>query len=53
MYIPSEAPEVIEENRPPANWPHVGKVEIHDLQVRMHFFHFDINVLSFIYCDTY
>ncbi|XP_030501864.2 ABC transporter C family member 10 [Cannabis sativa] len=34
MYIPSEAPEVIEENRPPANWPHVGKVEIHDLQIR-------------------
>ncbi|XP_062120268.1 ABC transporter C family member 10-like [Humulus lupulus] len=34
MYIPSEAPEVIEENRPPANWPRVGKVQIHDLQIR-------------------
>ncbi|KAL5540879.1 hypothetical protein UlMin_043271 [Ulmus minor] len=34
MYIPSEAPEVIEENRPPANWPDVGKVEIQDLQIR-------------------
>ncbi|PON57770.1 ATP-binding cassette containing protein [Parasponia andersonii] len=34
MYIPSEAPEVIEENRPPANWPIAGKVEIRDLQVR-------------------
>ncbi|KAL5577869.1 hypothetical protein UlMin_019568 [Ulmus minor] len=34
MDIPSEAPEVIEENRPPANWPDVGKVEIRDLQIR-------------------
>ena len=34
MYIPSEAPEVIEGNRPPANWPTVGKVEIRDLQVK-------------------
>ncbi|WRX16805.1 ABC transporter-like [Theobroma cacao] len=33
MYIPSEAPEVIEENRPPSNWPAVGKVDICDLQV--------------------
>lgn len=33
MHIPSEAPEVIEENRPPINWPNKGKVEIHDLQV--------------------
>lgn len=33
MYLPSEAPEVIEENRPPTNWPALGKVEIHDLQV--------------------
>lgn len=33
MHIPSEAPEVIESNRPPANWPTVGKVEIQDLQV--------------------
>ncbi|KAI7988203.1 ABC transporter C family member 10 [Camellia lanceoleosa] len=24
MHIPSEAPEVIEENRPPVNWPTVG-----------------------------
>ncbi|PON96906.1 AAA+ ATPase domain containing protein [Trema orientale] len=32
--IPSEAPEVIEENRPPASWPDVGKVEIHDLQIK-------------------
>uniref|UniRef100_A0A2N9GWU5 ABC-type xenobiotic transporter n=1 Tax=Fagus sylvatica TaxID=28930 RepID=A0A2N9GWU5_FAGSY len=34
MYIPSEAPEVIEGNRPTTNWPAVGKVEIQDLQVR-------------------
>ena len=33
MHIPSEAPEVIEENHPPAHWPNVGKVEICDLQV--------------------
>ena len=32
-HIPSEAPEVIEGNRPPPNWPVVGKVEIQDLQV--------------------
>ncbi|KAL9264122.1 ABC transporter C family member 10-like protein [Drosera capensis] len=34
MHIPSEAPEVIEDNRPPQNWPAVGKVEIQDLQIR-------------------
>ncbi|KAB2632863.1 ABC transporter C family member 10-like [Pyrus ussuriensis x Pyrus communis] len=34
MSIPSEAPEIIEENRPANNWPTVGKVEIHDLKVR-------------------
>ncbi|KAK2983633.1 hypothetical protein RJ640_023167 [Escallonia rubra] len=34
MHIPSEAPEVIEENRPPANWPFEGKVDIQDLQIR-------------------
>lgn len=33
MHIPSEAPEVIEENRPPISWPSEGKVEIQDLQV--------------------
>lgn len=35
MDIPSEAPEVIEETRPPPNWPDVGKVELHDLQVHL------------------
>lgn len=33
MHIPSEAPEVIEESRPPSHWPPVGRVEIIDLQV--------------------
>ncbi|CAK9185095.1 unnamed protein product [Ilex paraguariensis] len=32
MHIPSEAPEVIEENRSPVSWPAVGKVVIQDLQ---------------------
>ena len=35
MHIPSEAPEVIEENRPPVNWPDVGKVDIRDLHVKV------------------
>ncbi|KAK7357248.1 hypothetical protein VNO80_16532 [Phaseolus coccineus] len=34
MHIPSEAPEVIEGNRPPTNWPAEGKVEFHDLKIR-------------------
>ncbi|XP_010059945.2 ABC transporter C family member 10 [Eucalyptus grandis] len=34
MHIPSEAPLLIEESRPPTNWPSVGKVEIVDLQIR-------------------
>ncbi|CAH1439035.1 unnamed protein product [Lactuca virosa] len=34
MHLPSEAPLIIEENRPPSNWPDEGKVEIQDLQIR-------------------
>ncbi|KAJ0105469.1 hypothetical protein Patl1_17590 [Pistacia atlantica] len=34
MHIPSEAPVVIEDNRPPLNWPTFGKVEINNLKVR-------------------
>ncbi|KAJ1388456.1 P-loop containing nucleoside triphosphate hydrolase [Sesbania bispinosa] len=34
MHIPSEAPEVIEGNRPPVNWPVAGRVEIDELQIR-------------------
>jgi len=33
MHVPSEAPEVIEGNRPPSTWPVAGKVELNDLQV--------------------
>lgn len=32
--IPSEPPLTIEVNRPSINWPSVGEVELHDLQVR-------------------
>lgn len=39
MDIPSEGPEVINENRPPPNWPSVGKVEIHNLQVELSTFY--------------
>ncbi|WCJ26433.1 ABC transporter C family member 10 [Euphorbia peplus] len=34
LLIPSEAPEMIEDNRPEPNWPAVGKVEIYNLKVR-------------------
>lgn len=37
MHIPSEAPEVIEGNRPPANWPVAGRVQIKELQVLLLF----------------
>lgn len=38
MHVPSEAPEVIEDNRPPPNWPAIGRVDICDLQVKFSFF---------------
>ncbi|RZC84959.1 hypothetical protein C5167_047745 [Papaver somniferum] len=34
MHIPSEAPEVIEANRPLPSWPVVGRVEILDFTIR-------------------
>ncbi|KAK4489625.1 hypothetical protein RD792_005437 [Penstemon davidsonii] len=34
MHISSEAPEVIEDNRPPVDWPTEGKVEIQDLKIK-------------------
>lgn len=34
MGITSEAPEVIECNRPKASWPLAGRVEIQDLKVK-------------------
>ncbi|XP_076942759.1 ABC transporter C family member 5-like [Bidens hawaiensis] len=33
-HIPSEAPPVIEDSRPPSSWPEEGKIEIVDLKVR-------------------
>ncbi|XP_023764051.1 ABC transporter C family member 5 [Lactuca sativa] len=33
-HIPSEAPPIIEGNRPPPSWPVEGKIEIIDLKVR-------------------
>ncbi|CAL5360162.1 unnamed protein product [Camellia sinensis] len=32
MHIPSEAPEIIQSNRPAFNWPAIGRVEICDLK---------------------
>lgn len=37
MHIASEAPEVLESNRPDADWPETGKVELQDLKVNAHF----------------
>lgn len=34
IHIPSEAPEIIEDNRPSQNWPTVGRVEIYGLKVK-------------------
>ncbi|OMO85156.1 hypothetical protein COLO4_21734 [Corchorus olitorius] len=34
MHIPSEAPQIIEDNRPAHGWPSFGKVEICSLKVR-------------------
>lgn len=31
--IPSEAPTVIEESRPPSSWPETGTIELIDLKV--------------------
>ncbi|XP_072990154.1 ABC transporter C family member 10 isoform X1 [Typha latifolia] len=34
MHISSEAPEVVESNQPPSNWPTIGRVELQDLKIR-------------------
>ncbi|PWA81661.1 ATP-binding cassette subfamily C member 8 [Artemisia annua] len=34
MHIQSEAPEIIESNRPSTNWPSVGRVVIENLKIR-------------------
>lgn len=31
--LASEAPLVIEDSRPPPNWPHIGSIRFTDLQV--------------------
>jgi ATP-binding cassette subfamily C (CFTR/MRP) protein 2 len=38
MHIQSEAEEIVEDNRPPLNWPVAGKVEINDLKVILTYF---------------
>ncbi|CAL5360161.1 unnamed protein product [Camellia sinensis] len=35
MHIHSEAPEIIQDNRPALNWPEIGRVEIHDLKLML------------------
>jgi ABC-type multidrug transport system fused ATPase/permease subunit len=34
MDIPSEAPAIIKDHRPPANWPLEGKIDLQNLQIR-------------------
>ncbi|KAK3160590.1 hypothetical protein QOZ80_1BG0061610 [Eleusine coracana subsp. coracana] len=34
MHIVSEAPDKIEDNQLPADWPSVGKIELHDLEIK-------------------
>ncbi|XP_076953256.1 ABC transporter C family member 10-like [Bidens hawaiensis] len=34
MHIRSEAPEIIENNRPPTNWPSIGRVVVENLKIR-------------------
>ncbi|XP_073110612.1 ABC transporter C family member 10 isoform X2 [Elaeis guineensis] len=34
MHVSSEAPEVVESNRPAPDWPAVGRVELQDLKIR-------------------
>jgi len=45
MHVQSEAPEVVQGNRPPPSWPAVGRVEIKNLQVNLHL-KIAINVFS-------
>ncbi|XP_042456213.1 ABC transporter C family member 10-like isoform X1 [Zingiber officinale] len=34
MHITSEAAETVEDNKPPVDWPVIGRVEIYDLKIR-------------------
>lgn len=35
MHVSSEAPEIVRGNRPPSDWPAVGRVELRDLKVNL------------------
>lgn len=37
MHIPAEARQIVHENRPPLTWPDLGKIEICDLKVNLHY----------------
>ncbi|CAD5185380.1 unnamed protein product [Musa acuminata subsp. malaccensis] len=34
MHVSSEAPEIVRGNRPPSDWPAIGRVELRDLKIR-------------------
>uniref|UniRef100_A0A7N0TJ04 ABC-type xenobiotic transporter n=1 Tax=Kalanchoe fedtschenkoi TaxID=63787 RepID=A0A7N0TJ04_KALFE len=34
MHIPPEAPAIIDSNRPPASWPHTGRIELQNLKIK-------------------
>ncbi|CAM8890256.1 unnamed protein product [Rhodiola kirilowii] len=34
MHIPPEAPAIINSNRPPASWPHTGRIELQNLKIK-------------------
>ncbi|CAL9120965.1 unnamed protein product [Musa acuminata var. zebrina] len=34
MHVSSEAPEIVRGNRPPSDWPAIGRVELCDLKIR-------------------
>lgn len=53
MDIPSEAPAIIKDHRPPANWPLEGKIDLQNLQVIFVQLKFAANSLSlhlFAFC---
>lgn len=33
MHLPTEAPYILDDNRPPSTWPENGKIELQDLKV--------------------
>lgn len=45
--IPSEPPLTVEENRPSSNWPSMGEVELHDVQVIIIDIHHFLLLLNF------